>query len=271
MGWADCTHDYRADKKSGLMIADFDADVSGNISSSLLLSIKSKLIGTCIEDNEERVLELVTSLFQNEGYFAVKGQITALKTVDPLALPKSVTVASQITPGQVHRLADIKFVGNHAVPASRLRKDISLRKGDIFKRDKVASSLQSLRKTYAPLGFADMYFMPDTDVLSDATVNLTLTFVEGPQYHMGKFKAFARKDQADRFAAAWHLPEGAVFDFDYPDRYLDSNKDLLPSSFIREQLQIVRNCPEATAEVRLILDQTDPALPSLPGDVPCKE
>lgn len=270
-GRAGCTHDYRSDKKSGILIADFDADVAGNLSSSMVASIKSKLIGACLDENEDQVQEVIRSLFQNEGYVRVEVENTALKTLDPLVLPKPVAVVTQITPGQIYRFGEIKLLGNRAISSSRLLKDLSLRKGDVFRRDKVAGSFDSIRKAYAPLGFVDLYFVPDTEFMSDATVNLTITITEGPQYRMGKLKIFARKVVAERLAASWHLSEGSIFDFHYPDSYITSNKDLLPPDFIRAQLRVVRNCPEGIVEVRLILDQTDPALASLPQDVNCTE
>jgi hypothetical protein len=86
---------------------------------------------------------------------------------------------------------------------------------------------------------------------------------------MGKLEIFAKKEVADKLRAEWQLPEGAVFDRTYLDKYIDSDRSLLPSGFQRSHVQIVRDCPNATVEVRLPLDAMDPRSQSLPKDKEC--
>ncbi len=269
--WADCAPDYRSDKKAGVFIADFAINGTSGLGSSELAAIRNKLIGACADEKTDDLEELVRALFQNEGYFAATVKNLDLKMLDPLAQPKHIQLEAEVAVGQLYRLAEIKFVGNHAFAAPKLRNAFSLRKGDIFKRDKIAGSFEGVRKLYSRRGFGDLVFVPDTENLANSTVILTLTITEGPQYHMGKLKVFAKQDVAERLQSEWRLPEGAVFDFGYVGKYLDANRELLPSGFIPDDLRIVRNCPEASIEVRLILDQRAPTLQSQPTDVRCEE
>ena len=82
--------------------------------------------------------------------------------------------------------------------------------------------------------------------------------MEGQQYHMGKLEIFAKKEVADRLRTEWQLPEGAVFDLTYLDKYIGRNRSLLPTGFQREHMQLVRDCRDATVDVRLPLDAMDP-------------
>ena len=66
------------------------------------------------------------------------------------------------------------------------------------------------------------------------------------------------------------LPEGAVFDISYINKYLNQNRSLLPPEFTRDSVQIVRDCPSASAEVRLPLDVSELASHPLRQSVNCE-
>ena len=119
--------------------------------------------------------ELVRAVFQNQGYFAATVKNLDLKTLDPLAQPKHIKLDAEVAVGQLYRLSEIKFVGNHTFATAKLRKAFSLRKGDVFKRDKIAGSFEGIRKLYSGNGFGDLVFVPDTETLANSTVILTLT------------------------------------------------------------------------------------------------
>ena len=269
--WGDCAPDYRTDKKSGMFIADFIVTGTLTFGSSELTAIRSKLIGACANEDSGEVEALVKSLFQDRGYFRVTVNNLDIKTIDPLAQPKRVTLEADVTEGPIYKLSEIRFTGNRAFAAPKLRSAFSLRKGDVCRRDKMASSFEGIRKLYTARGFGDLVFVPDTRFSSNATVILTLAIMEGPQYHMGKLRIFAKQETVEHLQEGWRLPEGSVFDFGYLDKYIHANQSSLPPGFTRDNLRIVRNCPAATIEVRLIIESTDPALHSLPGDVRCEE
>jgi hypothetical protein len=269
--WADCAPDNRSDNKAGVFIADFTINETSGLGSSELAAIRNKLIGACADEKTDDLEELVRVSFQNEGYFAATVKNLDLKMLDPLAQPKHIRLEAEVAVGQLYRLAEIKLVGNHAFAATKLRSAFSLRKGDVFKRNRIVVGFEGVRKLYSRRGFGDLVFVPDTENLANSTIILTLTITEGPQYHMGKLRIFGKQDVAERLQSEWRLPEGAVFNFDYVDKYLKASRDLLPNGFSPDDLRIVRNCPEASIEVRLILDQTAPTLEPQPADVECEK
>jgi outer membrane protein assembly factor BamA len=180
-----------------------------------------------------------------------------------------------VAEGQIFKFGEVGFVGNHVFQISELRDAFPLRKGEIFNRYLIAGGLAGIRKLYGRNGFGDVTFVPDdTADLGNSVVNLTVTIVEGPQYHMGKLVVLGKLDDSDvatRLQTAWSISEGMVFDFAYPQEYMKRNQELLPSSFGQNDLQIVRNCPEASVAVWLILQESALASQSPPRAVTCEE
>jgi len=268
--WADCAPDYRSDKKSGISITEFAVNGAEEFDSSELASIRSKLVGACVDEDSDEIEQIVRSIFQNRGYFGVSVSSIRTKVNDPLAIPKQARLEAEIDLGVRYRLASIRFVGNTFLPEMSLRKGFPLAKGDVLERDKIASGLGALRKLYLTRGFRDSYFVPDTSLHSNGTAVLNVTVTEGPQYHMGKLKIAAKKEMADRLQGAWHLKEGSVFNSDYLEKYIKANESLLPSGFTQANVLLAQDCPHASVEVALVIDQTDPMLQTRQPDVKCE-
>ena len=268
---AQCTkdQDHRTVNNSGLLIADFTVTGTQTLSSDELTTIASELVGSCFDENSDELEERVRSLFKNRGYFNAQVKTLRIQPGDPIAVPKPVVLEADVLEGPLYRLAEIGFVGNHAFSTPALRSRFPLKKGDLFGRDKIANGLDALRDLYVSSGFIDFTAIPDTQNLSNATVILSVSVMEGQQYHMGELEIFARKEVADRLRTEWQLPEGAAFDLTYLDKYIGSNRSLLPPGFQREHMQLVRDCRNATVDVRLPLDATDPRSQSTPKNIGC--
>ena len=256
--WAGCTPDYRTDNNSGVFIQDFIISGTTSLDSSSLEKIRGKLIGACVDEQTGELEQLVKEFFQNEGYYAALVKNLAIHTIDPLAHPKSISLEAEIVEGPIFKFGQVNFVGNHAFGTTELRNALSLHKGEVAKRSSIGSAFDGIRKLYLPNGFGDLMFIPDdTPDLGSFTLNLTMTIMEGPQYHMGKLIVVGKHDDVvARLQTAWSISEGAVFDFDYPEEYIKANRTLLPSGFTKNDLQIVRNCPEASVAALLILDES---------------
>ena len=269
---ADCikNQDHRSNKNSGVLVTDLIISGTHTLSSDELNRMRSKLIGDCFDDDSEQLREQVKALFQNRGYFGVSVKSLQIKPLDPLGVPKAIALQAEVDEGPLYRLAEIKFSENHAFNVAKLRTVFPLKKGDLFERDKIAGGLETLRDLYGKVGYLDLTFIPDTQNFSNATISLTITIVEGPQYRMGKLDILANKDVANKLRAEWQLPEGAVFDISYINKYLNQNRSLLPPEFTRDSVQIVRDCPSASAEVRLPLDVSELASHPLRQSVNCE-
>jgi outer membrane protein assembly factor BamA len=192
-----------------------------------------------------------------------------LKPIDPTGVPKRAVLEADVLEGPLFRLAEINFTGNHAFTADELRSKFILKEGDLLARDKIAGGLDDLRQLYVSCGFLDLAMIPEVQIPSDGTAAVSISILEGVQYHMGKLGIFGKKEAAESLLAKWELPEGAVFDRTYLDKYIGENRSLLPPEFQREHVQIVRHCPDATVDVRFPLDAMDPRSQSLPKDSEC--
>jgi outer membrane protein assembly factor BamA len=268
---AQCAKDNREDKKGGIKVTDFTISGTTTLTSDELLRMTGDFIGNCYADDREEVEERLRAAFQDEDYFGVEVKKMDLKPGDPLAIPKPVTIEAEIVEGPRYKLAEIDFVGNHAFPAERLRREFPMKKGDVFRRGVVASGLDSLRELYGTAGYLDFTPVPETMPASNATLTLNLTIDEGRQYHMGKLDIVAGKEVAARLQAAWKLPEGSPYDKKYIDDFIATNRTLLPSGFSRENVDMGINCPEAQVSLRLTVDPTEDTSHSKPESVPCGE
>jgi outer membrane protein assembly factor BamA len=206
-------------------------------------------------------------VFQNQGYFGAVVKSLRIKPSDQLAIPEPATLEAEVLEGQRYKLSEIRFTGNRVFGAAKLRSVFPLKRGDLFERDKIAGGLNGLRKLYTSEGFVGFAGVSETQTLSDATIVLSLSITEGPQYRMGKLEILAQKEMADRLREEWQLPEGAAFDLSYIDEYIGANRFLLPLGFTARDVQLVRDCPGASIEVRLVLEVTDPSSQSRPKDV----
>jgi outer membrane protein assembly factor BamA len=266
---ADCAQDHRSNKNAGILVTDFTISGTQTMSATELARITGNMIGSCFDDDPDELGERIRALFQDRGYFAVEVKHVGFKPGDPLAIPKPVTMDADVSEGPLYRLADITFVDNHAISSERLRQVFPLKKGVVFSRGKVASGLESLRRLYGSRGFLDFTAIPEGDPSSNATMSLKISVQEGPQYHMGKLEIVAAKEVAGRLRLQWKLPEGAVYDHTYLDKYIAANRDLLPSGFTRDSVQSATDCPHALVDLKLIIDAAEDKSPE-PKNVPCE-
>jgi len=269
---ADCpkNRDHRSDQSSGLLIADFIISGTRTLSSDDISRFTNQLKGACVNDDPDELGERIRALFQDHGYFRVEVRDLRIKPGDPLAVPKPAAVEAEIAEGPRYRVGRIEFTGNHAFTETKLRTEFRLRRGDWFERGKIAGGLEGVRKLYGSAGFIDFTVVPETQFGSEATVDLRLTVMEGPQYRMGKLEVFAKKEVADKLRVAWQLPEGKVFDRGYIDGFIAANRELLPEGFTPETVQVVRDCPDASVEVRLLLETAGGASLVRPNDIKCE-
>jgi len=261
--YADCAQDHRSNKNAGILVTDFTISGTQTISATELALMTGNLIGSCFDDDPEELGERIRALFQDRGYFTAEVKHVGFKPGDPLAIPKPVTMDADVAEGPLYKLAEITFIDNHAISSGRLRQAFPLKKGAVFSRGKVASGLESLRRLYGSRGFLDFIAIPETQPSSNATMNLKISVQEGPQYHMGKLEIVAAKEVAGRLRLQWKLPEGAVYDHSYLDKYISANRDLLPSGFTRDSAQTGIDCPHALVDLKLVIDAAEDKSPQL--------
>jgi len=270
--WASCPEkqDHRKDKNSGVLVTDFTIIGTQTLNTRELTEIESKMTGFCFDEDSDELGQRIRSLFQDRGYFMVEVTNVHIKPSDVLGVPKSVALEAEVVEGQRYKLAEVKIVENHAFSAEKIRSQFPLKRGALFERSEVGAGLESLRKLYAQDSFLDFVVVPETAGSSYATISLTLTLDEGPQYHMGQLQVLAKKETADKLRGEWKLQEGKVFDFDYIEKYIDANRANLPDGFNAEDVQLVRDCPKASVDVRLPIDPIYVSQQPQPKNVDCE-
>ena len=268
---ADCVQDHRTDKNAGIVVRDFSITGTQTLASDELNRITGELTGSCFDDDSDKMGKRVRAFFQSRGYFTAEVKSVHLKPLDPLGIPKPVTMEAEVTEGPRYKVGEITFVNNHAFGSDKLRQEFPLKAGDWFERDKVASGLEGLRKLYGTNGFLDWMAIPETRPGSNAAMNLQMTFEEGPQYHMGKLGIIADKELGNRLQVEWKLAEGAVYDNTYVDQFIEKNRDLLPLEFGRKDIEVIRNCPKALVDLRLVVDASKESGSENPKNIPCED
>ena len=266
---AQCAQDHRSNKNGGILVTDFNISGTKGVSATELADMTGDFIGSCFNEDSEEMGERTRAVFQDRGYFTVEVKHITLKPRDPLGNPRPVTIEADVSEGPRYRLANITFVDNHAFSSERLRQTFPLKTGDVFERGKVASGLESLRNLYGKDGYLDFTCVPDTEPASNATMSLKISVSEGPQYHMGNLEIAAPKEAAGRLRMEWELQPGAVYDSSYLDKYLEANRDLLPTGFTRDGAQMAFDCPHAVVDVKLVIDPAEDKSPP-PKGVPCE-
>jgi outer membrane protein assembly factor BamA len=267
---ADCIKDERSSKTSGLLVNEFNITGTQKVSSDELSRITSEMIGSCFNDDSEELAERIRASFENRGFLMVSVTNVRIKAEDPLSVPKPVTVEAEVTEGPRCKFGEIRFKGNHAFPSDKLLAEFPVKKGSVFDRDKIAHGLESVMKLYQANGYVEATMVPNTRFTGE-TAGFDIDVDEGPQFHMGKLQIFAKEKQADKLRAAWEISEGAVFDESYLEKYLENNQALLPPSFTRDFVQVIRDCRDSTVEVRLPIDQLDPRSQITPKNVDCDQ
>ena len=268
---AQCGKDSRENAKAGILVTDFTITGTQAVGAAELARMTGELIGSCFNDDSEEMEQRVRALFQNRGYFAAEVKSVKLKAGDPLGIPKPVAMEAEVAEGPKYKLGAIKFVQNRAFTDKRLRAEFPLKSGEVVERDKVAMGIEDLRKVYAKNGYLDYFCVPETTLGSNATLDLTLTIEEGPQYRLDKVEFVGKKEMTSRLQLQWKLAAGSVYDTSYVDRYIEENRDLLPDGFGRGNVQMTTDCPKALVAVRMVVDPAEEASRSQAKDVPCED
>ncbi len=221
-----CAKDNREEKKGGILVTDVTITGTKAISATELAGITSDLIGGCFDEDSDEMGERVRAGFQDRGYFLVELKSVTFKPGDPLGIPKPVTIEADVAEGAKYKVGAITFVKNRAFTTEQLRSGFPLKTGAVFERNKVARGLESLRKLYGSGGYLDYVAIPDSMPASNATMDLSVTIDEGPQYRLDKVEFVGKKEMTSRLQVQWKLEQGSVYDATYLDQYIETNREL---------------------------------------------
>ena len=90
--------------------------------------------------------------------------------------------------------------------------------------------IESVSKLYRSRGYMTVQIKSDAQFDDEkSTAHYDLNVVEGDLYQMGELEILGLDTQAKaRMQAAWTLREGQPYNADYPKKFLDDTRELVP-------------------------------------------
>ena len=267
----DQKQDHRSNKNSGILIDQIVVTGTQAIDSAGLSGINATLVNACFDENKDDISRQLLMEFQERGYLVAKVNSVSVKALDPLAVPKPVKVEAEVVEGPIYRISEIQFEGNRAFTSEELRDQLPIKTGDVFTLSKLHSGLGALSKLYGTQGYIDYTPFPQMpQPNSNGTVVVKVSIQEGKQYRMGKFEIIGQSRDADILRTRWSMPEGAVYDSNYPEKFIEENHSLLPDGFNQyKSVLYSRNCKAQTVALYLVLENRPDFKPAA-AEIDCK-
>jgi outer membrane protein insertion porin family len=153
--------------------------------------VQSKPRGTLSRPTVQADVQRIIEIYHHTGYF----DITVVPKI--IELPNNrVDLVFEITEGKKTGVKDIRFIGNRAFSASRLKRVIKttetnwlsfLQTTNIYDADRVEADRDLLRRFYLSHGYADIRIVSAVGEYDPAQKGFDITFTidEGAQYHIG--------------------------------------------------------------------------------------
>ncbi|MEQ1881225.1 MAG: outer membrane protein assembly factor BamA [Burkholderiales bacterium] len=96
-------------------------------------------------------IENLRSFYQNQGFVEFSVDSTQVSITPD---KKDIFITVNITEGQKYRVGEIKFAGELIVPEAELVKQVRLKRGDLFSRDKLAETSKLIADRLGDEGYA---------------------------------------------------------------------------------------------------------------------
>ena len=135
-----------------------------------------------------------------------------------------------VTPGKIYSTSTVEWKGNSAVTSAEVASLMHLAPGEPADAVRLLSDIENVSKLYRSRGYMMVQIKPDAQIDDEkSTVRYRLNVVEGDLYRMGELEILGLDTQARaRMRAAWTLREGQPYNADYPKKFLDDTRDLVP-------------------------------------------
>ncbi len=135
-----------------------------------------------------------------------------------------------VTPGKVYSTSSVDWKGNSAIATGELAHLLHLPLGQPADAVRLLRDIENLGKLYRSHGYMTAQIKPDAQLDGEkSTVHYDLNIVEGDLYKMGELEILGLDTQAKaRMQEAWTLRQGQPYNGDYPQKFLDDTRQLLP-------------------------------------------
>jgi outer membrane protein assembly factor BamA len=135
-----------------------------------------------------------------------------------------------VTPGKLYAISSVDWNGNSAVATAEVAPLIHLPSGQPANAVALLHDLENVGKLYRSRGYMTVQIKPEAQFDEEKnTVHYDLNVVEGDLYKMGELEILGLDTQAKaRMVEAWTLREGQPYNADYPRKFLDDTRKILP-------------------------------------------
>ena len=135
-----------------------------------------------------------------------------------------------VTPGKIYSTSSVDWKGNSALSTGELSPLVHLSPGQPADAVRLIRDLENVTKLYRSRGYMTVRTKPDVQFDEEkSTVHYDLNIVEGDLYKMGELEITGLDTQAKaRMEAAWTLHGGQPYNADYPAKFLDDTRQLIP-------------------------------------------
>jgi outer membrane protein insertion porin family len=135
-----------------------------------------------------------------------------------------------VTPGKIYSTSSVDWNGNSAITTREIAPLLHLPPGQPADAVRLLRDIENVSKLYRSRGYMTVRIKPDAQFHDEkSTVHYDLNVVEGDLYRMGELEILGLDTQAKALMlAAWTLREGQPYNADYPKKFLDDTRQLVP-------------------------------------------
>ncbi len=135
-----------------------------------------------------------------------------------------------VMPGKVYSTSSVEWKGNSAITTSEVAPVVHLPLGEPVDAVRLLRDLENVGKLYRSRGYMTVQVKPEAQVDDEhSAVRYDLNVVEGDLYKMGELEIAGLDTQATaQMRAAWTLREDQPYNADYPKKFLEDTRQLVP-------------------------------------------
>jgi outer membrane protein insertion porin family len=163
-----------------------------------------------------------------------------------------------VNPGLVYSTSAVEVKGCSAISAGEIGSLIRLKVGEPADSVRLTRNLENVSKLYRSRGYMTAQVKPAEKFDDDHNaVRYDISIIEGDQYKMGELEILGLDTRAkDRMREAWTLQPGQPYNADYPKKFLEDARKLVPPGV--EWATSVHETPDAkdkTVDVEITFKQ----------------
>lgn len=135
-----------------------------------------------------------------------------------------------VTPGKMYATSGVEWKGNSAMTTKELSPLVHLPMGQPADTVRLLQDIESAVRLYRRHGYITVQIKPDAELNDEkGIVHYTLNVIEGDLYKMGELDLNGLNSHTTaRLRAAWTLREGEFYNADYPAKFVEENREILP-------------------------------------------